>query len=420
MVATAKAWGHDGVHARTGAEARALLVGDPFAFAIVDLHLDDISGGELLQILKQEGVPSIAVSGVYKGNRYAVEAVEVYGARAFFEKPFTMSVLLEAAEKAAGIYKNPAPAPAEDPLDELEELAPIPEDDEPAAFTADVAAEDDAQTLRARLPFAERDKVWGKPPEAKGQAARAVPKWAQSGTLTDSQVPKLLGAYYQARHTGELKLRQGNVLKVVYFEAGRPAYAASNLVSERFARFCVRKGVLSEADMSAVAQLAQEQKLRTGEAMQKLGLIEPGARAKLLEDQVKEIIWSTFGWATGDYSFTLQRPNRADMVKLSIFPGDLVLEGVSRSLPLVALRQKMTSDRKLFPSADPPYALHELSLSGAQAMMLTYCDGTKAVEDLLQLTDLSEREALGTLLAFELMGLVERREAKRGRVSFGL
>lgn len=421
MVATAKAWGHEGVHARTGAEAKALLGKDPFAFAIVDLHLEDISGGELLGVLQQEGVPSIAVSGVYKGDRYAQEAVNVYGAKAFFEKPFTMSVLLEAAEKAAGIFKPAAPAPSDDALEELEELAPIAEEDEDAAYTVDVATEDELDTLRVRLPFAERDKVWGKTPESKSAAPKPVPQWAQTGSLAETSVPRLLGAYYQARHTGELKLRQGSVLKVVFFEAGRPAYAASNLVAERFARFCVKKGVLSENDMGAVAQLAQEQKLRTGEAMQKLGLIEPEARKKLLEEQVKEIIWSTFTWTKGDYSFAMQRPSRSDLVKLSIFPGDLVVEGIDRTLPLVTLRQKMGAERKLIPSADPPYALHELKLSGAQAMLLAYCDGTKSVSDLVALTDLSEREALAALLAFELMGLVEPvRESKRARVSYGL
>ena len=55
-------------------------------------------------------------------------------------------------------------------------------------------------------------------------------------------------------------------------------------------------------------------------------------------------------------------------------------------------------------------------------MLLAYADGTKTVEDLTALSDLSEREALATLLALELMGLIEERrdDGKQRRISYGL
>ncbi len=194
---------------------------------------------------------------------------------------------------------------------------------------------------------------------------RALPEWTLEGEIKEATVPRLLNAYYEARHHGELKLKQGQVLKVVYFEAGQPVYAASNLAQERFARFCARRGVLSESDLQAVAALSKEEGLRTGDAMTRLGLHRRGASAaQLVEEQVKEIIWSTFAWSTGGYGFSPMRLQRAGLVKLSIFPGDLILEGVLKQETLVALRQKMPRARRLFPTADPPYALHELKLAG--------------------------------------------------------
>jgi len=236
-------------------------------------------------------------------------------------------------------------------------------------------------------------------------------------------VPRLLNAYYESRHVGELKLQHRQILKVVYFEAGRPVYAASNLAQERFGRFCARRGVLTETDLQQVAALCKEQGVRTGEAMVRLGLITVEQRRELLEQQVKEILWATFGWTEGSYGFSPQRPQRADLVKLSVFPGDLILEGVLRTEPLIALRRHMRPERKLFPRMDPPYGLNEFQLSGAQALLLAYADGSKTVEDLLTLTDLPEREALAALRAYELLGLVEERrgdDVQRRRISFGL
>ncbi|HEX8435353.1 DUF4388 domain-containing protein, partial [Archangium sp.] len=272
------------------------------------------------------------------------------------------------------------------------------------------------------LPFGEREKVWAKTATS-GARDRSLPEWSLSGDLKNTSIPRLLNAYYEARHSGELKLKQGSVQKVVYFEAGRPVYAASNLAHERFARFCVRRGAVPEAKLQEVLTLAREQNLRSGEAMIRLGLMDAPLRQQLVVEQVKEILWSTFSWTEGAYGFSPMRPPRAGLVKLSIFPGDLILEGIFKSEPLMTLRQRMPRSRKLFPSAAPPYGLHELKLKGQQALLLAYADGSKTVEDLLTLTDLPERDVLATLRGLELIGVLEERRdepTNRSRISFGL
>ena len=409
MAASATARGHVAQAVYSGTAGLAAARERDFDAAVVDLLLPDMRGGEVLAELRLLGLPAIAISGVYKGDRFAREATEVHGARAFFEKPFELSALLDALARLVGAAVPPASDP--EPVAQLEELQPLEgEEEEPAVEPAAIP-----------LPFAEREKVWEKR-AATATARPALPAWQLAGDLGTTAVPRLLNAYYESRHVGELKLQHGQVLKVVYFEAGRPVYAASNLAQERFGRFCVRKAVLSETDLQQVAALSQEQGVRTGEAMVRLGLLSEERRRELLEQQVKEILWATFAWTQGSYGFSPQRPQRADLVRLSVFPGDLILEGVLRTEPLVALRQRMGAQRKLFPRTDPPYGLNEFQLSGGQALLLAYADGSKTVEDLLALTDLPEREALGALRAFELLGLIEERreDGGRRRISFGL
>lgn len=444
LIATvAQTRGHDALAVFTGESAlESLGPTSHFDAALVDLLLPDIRGSEVLGALRAHGIPAIAVSGVYKGDRFAQEAIKVHGACAFFEKPFELDAVLNALEEAAGL----PPVPQSDLLDEvdllvLEELVqeePTPEAPPTPEVSPDPAGPDlpapeleadtDSETAEPMsealpLPFARRDAVWAEPVAAPERRRRELPEWSLGGDLKHTRVPRLLNAYYEARHHGELKLRQGTVLKVVYFEAGRVVYAASNLAPERFGRFCLRKGALTEAQLHEAATYAREHSLRTGDALLKRGLLSPSQRRRLLEEQVKEILWSTFAWVEGGYGFSPMRPQRADLVPLSLFPGDLILEGVTRTETLVALRQSMAPGRRLFPSAAPPYGLHELKLTGPQAMLLTFADGTKTVEDLLALTDLSEREALGTLRGLELSGVLEERQetpGRRQRISFGL
>ncbi len=442
IVAMAQSRGHEAKAAATGEAAlEALGPSSRWDAALVDLLLPDIRGSEVLAALRAHGIPAIAVSGVYKGDRFAREAVQVHGARAFFEKPFELITVMEALEQAGGVSPQPrAPPPIAESvlLDELldaEDLIVLEEFPNEAEGptepplqvipSSDPLPEPVSEEHALPLPFGSREKVWSETatPAEPPPPRRALPTWSLGGSLEETSVPRLLNAYYEARHHGELKLQQGAVLKVVYFESGRIVYAASNLAAERFGRFCVRKGVLPESRLAEVAAYAKEHGLRTGEALLRLGLLDAAQREHLLVEQVKEIVWSTFTWKDGGYGFSAMRPRRTDLVKLSVFPGDLVLEGVEKTETLVALRQHMPRSRRLFPTADAPYGLHELKLEGHQALVLAYADGSKTVEDLLTLTDLPERQTLATLRALELLGVLEERPdtpSRRHRISFGL
>ncbi|AKQ65546.1 DNA-binding response regulator KdpE [Myxococcus hansupus] len=441
IVAMAQSRGHEAQAASTGEAAlESLGPNTRWDAALVDLLLPDIRGSEVLAALRAHGIPALAVSGVYKGDRFAQEAVQVHGARAFFEKPFDLITVMEALEQAGGVSPQPrAPPPIAESvlLDELldaEDLIVLEEfppesggSSEPLQVvpSTDPLPEPSDAEHALPLPFGMREKVWSETatPSEPPPPRRALPTWSLGGELKETSVPRLLNAYYEARHHGELKLQQGAVLKVVYFESGNIVYAASNLAAERFGRFCARRGVLPESQLPEVAAYAKEHGLRTGEAMIRMGLIDAAQRKQLLEEQVKDIVASTFAWKEGGFGFSAMRPRRTDLVKLSVFPGDLVLEGVAKTETLVALRQHMPRSRRLFPTADAPYGLHELKLEGPQALVLAYADGSKTVEDLLTLTDLSERQTLATLRALELLGILEERPdtpSRRHRISFGL
>ena len=446
MVAAAKSRGH-GVHVVfTGEDALAALAPDVFDAAIVDLLLPDIRGSEVLLALRATGVPSIAVSGIYRGDRFAREATQVHGALAFFEKPFELAGLLDSVERLCHLppVKPVSTVEEEDTLD-LEELEPLLEDDfeldvaedlggsrapthEDAEFDFGDLNEDSPAPAPLALGATEDPTSGAEEPSWEAELPPAPPRralppdWSLSGALGEMSVARLLGAYYQARHEGELQLQQGPVVKVVTFEAGRVVGAVSNLGHERFGRLCVRRGAMDDDEFPAVAALASEIRVPVGEAMVRLGILTPERRNALLEEQAKEIVWSALGWTHGDYGFSARRRARPEGVVFSLFPGALVLDGVMNTESLVGLQSLLPEHARLFPTADSPYTLHELALTATQRTLLASADGSKTVADLVTLTDLAEREVLGSLRAFQLLGLLERREEPppSRRITFGL
>jgi CheY-like chemotaxis protein len=404
LQAAAEARGHSAKKVHTAKEALdAIGVRRP-DLAICDLMLPDMAGGDLLAKLKRSGVPAIAMSGVYRGSNFAREAIEQHGAIAFFEKPFPLQELLVKVEAICG------PAKVLLSTDSTEELT-----------REVVVVEPPSKEPGNLLPLEQWERIWRKGATAPAQPTTPKKSLPRSGSLKDTSVPRLLNAFFQVRHSGELVLHRPPAIKVVSFEQGQPVYAASNLAHERFARCVARNGLLAPADLDAVAALAREQGLRTGVAMVRLGVITEQQRVKMLEGQIREIIWSTFSWVDGEYTFTRGKPLRADLVRLEVFPGDLILEGCLKE-PLVALRARLPSTRLLTPAADPPYPLERFRFSYEQASLIAATDGTKSVADLVALSDLSEREVLGLIVGLEQLGLVEeRKETPRSRrVSFGL
>lgn len=428
LAVAVEAHGFTPVVVHTGREALETIQREPPDAALVDLLLPDMRGTEVLQSLATRNVPALAMSGVFRGDRFAREATETYGAKAFFEKPFAardmmavLTELLRAAMPARSdeleeLRLEEALEPQETPPPQEPRRREVPLlDDLPSAATtgffvsetpeASGDSEPLPQASLGALVYSNRDPWTPTRPIRPQTAARG---FARAGDLSKTSVPRLLTGLYQGQQTGELRVRRGSVIKVVAVENGRPIYAASNLASERFARFSVRQGRLAAEQLETVQQESQRAGMRTGEAMIALGLITEEERRELVLQQVKEIVWSLFDWSEGEYSFALGRHARRDLVRLQLFPGDLILDGMRR-MTLVKLRERVASDLRVSPCADPPYQLHELTLSGPEALLLAYADGAKTVEDLSLLSELDERSALALVHGLMELGILEPR-----------
>ncbi len=178
----------------------------------------------------------------------------------------------------------------------------------------------------------------------------------------------------------------------------------------------MRRGILEEGALKAMPPGK-----RTAEALLERGLITEKLRAEVVAEQVKTIIWSTFEWRDGAWRFGLSTSPPAPHLDLALNPGDLVLEGVMRTATLVRLRKELRPGMALAPAPDPAFELHALALRPPEARLLALADGTKAVSDLVALSELPEREVLAFLQACRLMGVldeVDRVLASTRRMAF--
>jgi CheY-like chemotaxis protein len=393
--------------------------------AVIDLLLPDMMGYQLADALRTSGVdiPFVFITGVFKGTKHASEAMQRHKAAGFFEKPFDAKKLLESVKK---LVPPDAPSPlvsaAQGAANEFEvELDIDVEEDVPqeemeltgrirVTGGGNISAELRGEALHASGGSA--GPVAGvrpHPPTSPAKAARPPGARAQrTGQLGDN-LPGLITAFYLAKETGELGVQRGKVKKVIYFEGGNPVFALSNLAADRFGQFLVRVGKIKPEQLQDAAVVASDSKRRTGDVLVERGLLKDTERLYYVGQQVKAIIYSLFGWEDGTFVVSFREKALSEVIKLDVFPGNLILRGVKKLYKPERLTRLITPEDRLIPSPQPAYALNELELEKWEAQLLLKIDGVRTNAEVLALAGKPEHQVRAFLVAMLGLNVLERR-----------
>jgi CheY-like chemotaxis protein len=407
----------------TGRGALAALLRSPLPhLAVVDLPLADVRGREVIGAARDAGVPLIAISGAYRGPQAAGEVLRL-GAADFFEKPFPVLALMARAARIMGT-SLPGLGLASDEVTGAHPLGPSGAPGQPIPVEPFLAMALDGEldalvappasspvpSLAAPLPSTPP------PPPHPATPQSAAP--GREGQLSETSVPRLLVALHQAQATGAITLTRGPVKKILLVDKGVPIYAASNVGAERFGAICVRRRLVTAEELDGLRRAGPGQ--RNGDLLEQAGRITHRMRVELVSAQVRAIAWSTFEWTEGRYDFQLARAP-AGLIQLGLSMADLLLEGMVRASSKARLVTDLPSGIHLAPSPDPAFELYALGLRPGEAHLLSLCDGTKSVLDLVAISRLPERDTLAFLQALRVMRVlddVERVLAGTSRIGF--
>lgn len=393
------------------------------ALAILDVLLPDMMGMPLADALRAlyPELPILFMTGVFKGGRHATEAKNRFGTAHYFEKPFDAKRLLEAVKQLAApqptaqTFARPTSedfdldldidVDADEPLDPMELTGKIK-----VMGGGNITAELSGAALHAAAPS--KGPVPGlrpppPPPEALHEAAAR--RGTRHGALGDT-LPGLINAFYLARETGELSVQKGKVKKVVYFEAGTPVFALSNLAADRFGQFLVRVGKIRPEQLIDVAVVARASGRRTGDVLVERGLLKETERLYYIGQQVKAVIYSLFGWEEGTFELSFREKARGEAIKLDVHPGNLIIRGVKKLYKPDRLRRLAPPETKLIPSQQPAYALNELELEKWEAHLLPRVDGTLTNAEVVAFAGRPEHQVQAFLIAMLGLSILETRE----------
>jgi len=397
------------------------------AAAVVDILLPDMMGYDVAHALRNAQVPFVFMTGVFKGGRAASDARSQHGAAAYFEKPFEARKLVEAlralvpVERATRAATTSAPPAHEGDFD-VEVAVEADEPLEPMELTGKVVLTEDGKVsavlrgekvtaasvgVPTRPQPAKPASAPPRPPSPRAQARPAHDLSRTEGKLEDN-VPELITAFHLAQQTGELTLQKGKVKKTIYFESGRPCFAISNLVTDRFGPFLVRVGKITTAQLEECQAVADRTGRRTGDILVELKLLKDTEKLYYVAQQVKAIVYSVFGWEEGEYRIHFADRAAQEAIKIDLHPANLIVRGVKKLYKPERLYRLLSPEERLIPSPQPAYGLHEVELERWEAEILPKVDGTRTVAELIHLAQRPEHTLYGFLYGMLALKVLDR------------
>jgi len=228
------------------------------------------------------------------------------------------------------------------------------------------------------------------------------------GTMEETSVPELLRSILGSGETGVLTFRNGDVTKSVHLHMGRVVYARSSDPDERLGESLLLRGRISMRQyLEASKQIAPGRRL--GTILVELGALEPEDLIGAVEHHVKEILLDVFSWSLGEYELVMTEPGADDVVTLHVSTESLILEGIRRTRAWSRIYRGIGGDIESVPvPTGNNDALLRIELSEEEQEVLARVNGRATIEEICQVSYLTNLETCRILWALMVLGVVRK------------
>src|SRR5262245_30853834 len=228
------------------------------------------------------------------------------------------------------------------------------------------------------------------------------------GEIATTSVPELLRSLMQSRETGMLVLRSGDTTKSVYLSDGRVVFAASNDPNERLGESLLIRGrITARQYLEASRMIRPGQKL--GAILVQMNALDGDDLIPAVGQQVEDILMDLFTWTTGEYEFVMKKSS--DVAAVNVSTENLILEGIRRTRNWGRILKGIRGLDSVPVRGGETDHSYRLELSEDEQEVLSHVNGRSSIEQICQVSYLSNFETCRTLWAFQVLGLIRASQA---------
>jgi tetratricopeptide (TPR) repeat protein len=235
------------------------------------------------------------------------------------------------------------------------------------------------------------------------------------GPIGVATLPAVVRDLWRTRASGTLHLQNGGHTKRIMFMKGEIVFAATNVETERLGERLVRAGKIKRSVLELSFRVMERSHERTGTTMVEWGWVSPLEMRRAVAAQIKEIIYSVFRWASGEYRFEpAEKPTSPDLV-LELKTAEVIYEGALRMSDLTAIRAGIGTPSGILTVAEGMRL--GIPVTQEDGYIIARADGRFSVLDIVGASPLAEEETLRRIYALLLAGILDRKETPSGSES---
>ena len=222
------------------------------------------------------------------------------------------------------------------------------------------------------------------------------------GDLSRIALPDVLGFVSMVRGTGKLVIRNEKFERTMIWKDGEIVFAQSNSPEHSLGQFLLRNGKITAQQYEESRQKITPA-MRHGKVLVQMGALSPKDLWWGVKNQALEIIYSTFHWDTGRFSFYEDTEElSSEKIVLQLNASTVIMEGVRRIDETARIREKITGPEMVFAQvAGVVPDFDELDMNEAEVEIYNNIDGKLTVRDLIGKSELTEFEV--TRILFQLL-----------------
>jgi len=223
-----------------------------------------------------------------------------------------------------------------------------------------------------------------------------------SGELSeeDFALPQVLCHYFRQESSGALHLKTSEIWRTVFFEKGNIILAKSDASGDGIKALIKNKGLLTDQQIKDAEVVCQENPDKFFSAIMEMKLLEPHQLFELVEEQTRNIIFSTFLWENGQFEFKPGDLLGPDQMRLQINFSEILFKGISLAFDENRMLDVFLDGLCILaPTPSLKEGLQKLRLGPKQTRTASLADGSKMVLQVMEQSPLPGQETLQILYA---------------------
>jgi len=232
---------------------------------------------------------------------------------------------------------------------------------------------------------------------------------AIKGSLKEASLAEVCQLLALGLKTGCLAIADRSRFGQIFFDRGRITFARIVNRRDRLGDLLIADGRVTQAQVDTILQIqAKQPERRFGELLVENGLIRTDELQRYMRMQIEEAIFHLFTWARGHFYFEPgERPDAREIV-VSMNAESILLEAARRVDEWSLIQKRVPSLELVFEIDRDRLAESGVKLSAEQNTVAALLDGERTVQQIMDVTGLSEFEAGKAVFGLLQAGLARR------------